>query len=452
MKKVIKTMALAMAMTMISTNAPAEFEMLNNSVLVKADVEEISTISLLYDADHITLDTMMSEAQVLTQMRENIGTITPGIKIAKEQAYLTYDNGNTFVGVGDSTEYMSAEKKYAFQYTLSLDADFGWSAELKQATMIKPVTEITGATIKVNGEVRNDIKVQYFFATGALRVYIPVEVTNSDIGECGENVNYSLNKQTGTMTISGNGNMYDFDKEYPVWYGARSIINKVVIEDGVTGIGKWAFFGCFNLKEINIANTVKTIDNSAFKECTALEKVMYDGCNYGWVSVTVAEGNESVDNAVLKCSGHKFENGKCSVCGNSEDIYNPPTTGQDTTTTQPTTDKDSTTGKPTLNQNETTSTTDIGSPATQTKVNIKLKSAKKKKKSVVLKWTKIDGAKSYKIQYSTNKKFKKAKSKTVKKTTVTVKKLKSKKTYFFRVCYVSAAGKGNWSNVKKIKM
>ena len=71
-------------------------------------------------------------------------------------------------------------------------------------------------------------------------------------------------------------------------------------------------------------------------------------------------------------------------------------------------------------------------------------------------WKKLTNVSGYQIQYATNKKFKKAKSKTVKSTSVTLKKLKKKKTYFVRVrAYILANGKkvyGKWSSVKKVKI
>lgn len=80
----------------------------------------------------------------------------------------------------------------------------------------------------------------------------------------------------------------------------------------------------------------------------------------------------------------------------------------------------------------------------------------KKKKSAILSWKKVKHAKGYQLQYSTNKMFKKAKKKFVKKTTITIKKLKKKKRYFFRVrAYRKNAGKkiyGKWSKCKKIKI
>ena len=87
---------------------------------------------------------------------------------------------------------------------------------------------------------------------------------------------------------------------------------------------------------------------------------------------------------------------------------------------------------------------------------LKLKAGKKK---VTVTYKKVSGATSYKVIYSTSKKFKKAKTvtvksgKTVKKT---ISKLKSKKTYYVKVCAVKKVkGKsytGKWSSIKKVKV
>lgn len=79
-----------------------------------------------------------------------------------------------------------------------------------------------------------------------------------------------------------------------------------------------------------------------------------------------------------------------------------------------------------------------------------------KKCKVKVTWKKVPNSLGYQIQYATNKKFKKAKKKTVKYTFVTLKKLKKKKTYFIRIrAYKIADGKkayGKWSTVKKVKI
>lgn len=89
---------------------------------------------------------------------------------------------------------------------------------------------------------------------------------------------------------------------------------------------------------------------------------------------------------------------------------------------------------------------------------VTIKSLKKGKKKATLKWKKVTGAKGYRIQYSTSKKFKKAKAKNTTKTKIVIKKLKSKKTYYFRVkAYKLNSSKKKvyskkWSKVKSTKI
>ncbi len=85
------------------------------------------------------------------------------------------------------------------------------------------------------------------------------------------------------------------------------------------------------------------------------------------------------------------------------------------------------------------------------------KSLTKGKKKVKVKVNKVSGAKGYQIQYSTKKSFKGKKSVNITARTKTIKKLKSKKTYYFRVRAYKLNGKKKvyskkWSKVKKVKV
>ena len=101
--------------------------------------------------------------------------------------------------------------------------------------------------------------------------------------------------------------------------------------------------------------------------------------------------------------------------------------------------------------------TDIGNDKPKTEAKpakvSSVKAKNKKKKTVILTWKKAARAKKYQIQYSQNKKFKKAKTKTTAKRSYKITKLKKKKTYYFRVRAVSAHGKkGAWSKQAKVKI
>lgn len=95
--------------------------------------------------------------------------------------------------------------------------------------------------------------------------------TTVSSGNCGENVRYKIDSE-GTLTISGTGDMYDYEKsDSPFKYNSE--INKIVIDDGVTNIGNSAFYYCRNITEIKISNSVKSIGNYAFCECESLKSI-----------------------------------------------------------------------------------------------------------------------------------------------------------------------------------
>lgn len=83
-------------------------------------------------------------------------------------------------------------------------------------------------------------------------------------------VKYTFNN--GTLTISGT-DMPDYSMNGAPWCKYLAQINTVVIEDGVTSIGTFAFFSCFNFNSLSIPNSVKKIGDQAFYGCEALTSV-----------------------------------------------------------------------------------------------------------------------------------------------------------------------------------
>ena len=80
--------------------------------------------------------------------------------------------------------------------------------------------------------------------------------------------------EDGTLTISGTGKMKNYnysDNQSPVYI--NSSVKKVVIEDGVTSIGNYAFSGCTSLTSITIPDNVTSIGECAFSYCTSLTNI-----------------------------------------------------------------------------------------------------------------------------------------------------------------------------------
>lgn len=107
---------------------------------------------------------------------------------------------------------------------------------------------------------------------------------------CGEEVTWSLDATTGTLTISGIGEMYDYNE--PSWYDDDTTdaspffsyanqIRSVVIQNGVTNIGKYAFYKCNRLVSITFPDTLLSINDYAFYSCNHLTDIQIsEGTKY----------------------------------------------------------------------------------------------------------------------------------------------------------------------------
>jgi hypothetical protein len=112
------------------------------------------------------------------------------------------------------------------------------------------------------------------------RIASSVEIIGNGlrIGSAGENVRYTFNHLNGTLKISGNGAMWDYD--FPPsdanrpWHTYRSSIKTVIIENGVTSIGNWVFSDCSSLELIIIPDSVTNVGNWAFSGCSSLESII----------------------------------------------------------------------------------------------------------------------------------------------------------------------------------
>lgn len=110
-------------------------------------------------------------------------------------------------------------------------------------------------------------------------------------GLCGDAVTWNLDDDY-VMTISGTGAMYEYslDKNRTPWYTYRRWISRVIIEDGVTSIGNWAFNDCVSMTSVSIGNSVTRIGERAFGYCCSM------------VSVTIPESVTTIcDDAFYRC-------------------------------------------------------------------------------------------------------------------------------------------------------
>lgn len=102
---------------------------------------------------------------------------------------------------------------------------------------------------------------------------VAIEIAIAHDGSCGDRLTWSFDANSGTLIVQGSGNMTDFGYDGQPWNEYVSIIQKIIISNGVTSVGSYAFSHCTNLKSISIPNSVTEIGKYAFYHCSALESI-----------------------------------------------------------------------------------------------------------------------------------------------------------------------------------
>ena len=147
---------------------------------------------------------------------------------------------------------------------------------------------ITAATMATAGGIGfmpyNPVELPALTASAA-------EIVDSGVcGDKGDNVIWELDSE-GTLTISGEGEMnnYDFEEDAPWNRGlhGNEAITKVIIDSGVTYIGDKAFSNCIKLSSVTIPDSVTSIGYCAF------------GYNPSLKSIVIPPSVTSVDNEVF---------------------------------------------------------------------------------------------------------------------------------------------------------
>lgn len=125
------------------------------------------------------------------------------------------------------------------------------------------------------------------------KAYIPYTVVEDPNGKCGDNLKWVFDDESGVLTISGSGEMYDFKaynstpwylSEAP-WYEYRNDIKEVNFETRVNSIGDYAFYECNGITEINLPLSIQKISSKAF-EGSGIDTIYYAGAAEDWSEIS----------------------------------------------------------------------------------------------------------------------------------------------------------------------
>ena len=138
-------------------------------------------------------------------------------------------------------------------------------------------------------------------------VCMSATVSAAKNGTCGENLTWTF--ESDTLTISGAGAMDDYEATGAPWYDSRLKVKEVVIEDGVTYIGDYAFFQCEKVTHVTISNSVTSIGICAFNQCNMTQITIPDSVTsigssafYGCASlteITIPDGVTSISDSIF---------------------------------------------------------------------------------------------------------------------------------------------------------
>lgn len=134
-------------------------------------------------------------------------------------------------------------------------------------------------------------------------------------GICGDNATYEFDQTSGVLTIRGSGEMYDYEWSKHSPFYNRYDINEIVIENGITRIGSFSFFGCRYLSKVTISDGVTSIGVDAFaftgrahrfsinlpESITSIEEYAFESC--------------AIENVVLPDSIDRIRAGTFSYSG-----------------------------------------------------------------------------------------------------------------------------------------
>ena len=201
--------------------------------------------------------------------------------------------GNAWYKLTNNIPSTTATIEYTSNTTKYNETTYGLANNIVSVTATP-----TNNDIKISKLLANDIEATltndiYSFTMPKTIVTLSAETIDL-IGnnKCGDNLYWYVDDEN-ILTIFGTGAMYDYgsDNNKAPWCSLNPAPTSLVLEEGITHIGNYAFYDCSGFTgSLTIPNSVTTIGNYAFYYC------------YGFT------GSLTIPNSVTSIGNYAFEN------------------------------------------------------------------------------------------------------------------------------------------------
>ena len=159
--------------------------------------------------------------------------------------------------------------------------EIGWNAFYRDHADETPLEVVWGSGIKI-------VESTAFTRSGVTRVCLPAI----------EKIGVSAFKQCHNLESVYLASKIWLDMDKSVFEGCTNL-KEATLAGYVRGIPAYTFSGCEKLQSISLPASVEYVEKDAFKYCTSLSAVFYAGTPQQWTQISIAEGNECLQNATV---------------------------------------------------------------------------------------------------------------------------------------------------------
>ena len=199
------------------------------------------------------------------------------------------------------TKNIEAIGASAFTYCRSITAvDISSLTEIASSTFYE-CSSLT--SIVIPDTVKKIGSAAFYGCKGLKEVTLPISAEyHADVGSGSSGNLYSSfyaceNVKKITYTV-GDGTVFAPGNSFTLSYYARSALATVEYEEGITEISEYALYGrgdgCRQVTAVTLPSTVKKIGASAFRGCSGLRSVYYNGGRNDWNAIAIGANNDSL--------------------------------------------------------------------------------------------------------------------------------------------------------------